>query len=98
MIYHITTEGEWKNSSEFFYSPSAFQKEKFIHCCSKEQLKGVLQRYFTGQRNLLLLTLDERKIKALLKYEPSTNNEMYPHIFGEINKDAIVEISLLPNN
>jgi uncharacterized protein (DUF952 family) len=97
MIYHVTTEGEWRSSTEFFYSPSAFQKENFIHCCSKEQLSGVLKRYFDGKKNLVLLTLDEKKIKAPLKYEPSTNNDLYPHIYGQINKDAIIDVSPLVN-
>ncbi len=95
MIYHVTTKGEWENSSKFSYSPSSFAKEGFIHCCSADQLEGVLHRYFSGKMDLLLLKIDPGKLTAELKFEPSTNQELFAHIYGPLNKDAVIEIERL---
>ena len=95
MIYHVTTKGEWENSNKFFYSPSSFAKEGFIHCCSADQLEGVLHRYFSGKIDLLLLKIDPEKLSAELKYEPSTNQELFAHIYGHLNKEAVIAVEQL---
>ena len=92
MIYHITTKEEIDKSliSGSLSAPS-LQTEGFIHTCEKEQIQGVIERYYAGKKGLFLLLIDETKLSAPLKYElaPSVN-EMFPHIFGMINRDAVV--------
>ncbi len=92
MIYHITTLQDWElQKHQESFLPVDFHKEGFIHCCTAEQLPGVKERYFKGKRNLVLLLLDESRLKADLKFESSTNNEKFPHLYGAINIDAVVE-------
>ncbi|HEY0743369.1 MAG TPA: DUF952 domain-containing protein [Chryseosolibacter sp.] len=93
MIYHITTEKEWAvcaNQSE--YAPAAFAKEGFIHTSRLHQLEGVLQRYYSGRKDLLLLKIEEKLVEPDLIYEPSANKELFPHVYGKLNKSAIVEV------
>jgi uncharacterized protein (DUF952 family) len=98
MIYHVTTEAEWKVSDDkTHYAPAAFSREGFIHSCHASQLPGVLQRYFSGRTDLLLLHIEETALTSPLKHEIATADELYPHIYGEINKDAIVKIERLAN-
>jgi uncharacterized protein (DUF952 family) len=93
MIYHITTEKEWAAyDDKAEYAPAAFEKEGFIHASRLSQLEGVLERYYSGRTDLLLLRIDERKLDCDLIYEPSTNKDLYPHVYGKVNKDAIVEV------
>jgi uncharacterized protein (DUF952 family) len=71
MIYHITTQDHWNELIDRnTYAPPSFAKEKFIHCCEAHQLNGVLERYFKGAENLLVLHLNETKLDARLNYEP----------------------------
>jgi uncharacterized protein (DUF952 family) len=96
MIYHITTSEEWNlHLTNSTYEPHAFPKEGFIHCSTSGQVKGVLQRYYADVKNLMLLHIDESKLTASLKYEPATNGELFPHVFGPINKDAIATVENL---
>ncbi len=93
MIYHVTTKQDWAVAqNNGFYNHPSLEKEGFIHNCSMEQLQGVLDRYYKDVNNLLLLHIDEAKLSSPLKYElaPSVN-EMFPHIFGTINLDAVVK-------
>jgi uncharacterized protein (DUF952 family) len=97
MIYHVTTKENWdKALAVGFYEAPSLLTEGFIHNSTAAQLQGVLERYYAGQTNLVLLHIEETKLTAELKYElaPSVNEE-FPHIFGVINVDAIVKIESL---
>jgi uncharacterized protein (DUF952 family) len=97
MIYHVTTKENWdKALAEGFYEAPSLHTEGFIHNSTAAQVQGVLERYYAGQTNLILLHIEETKLIAELKYElaPSVNEE-FPHIFGVINVDAIVKTELL---
>lgn len=93
MIYHVVPAADWNRQTlASVYAPAAFEKEGFIHCCSKAQLAGVLERYYKGQPGLLLLHLDESKLEHQLIYEKASNGELFPHLYGRINKDAVISI------
>lgn len=92
-IYHIVTPENWeKFKDEDFYEAESLQSEKFIHCSFAEQLEAVLQRYYAGANKVLLLEIEPEKLTSKLVNEPSTGGEIYPHIYGQINKDAIVGV------
>jgi uncharacterized protein (DUF952 family) len=91
MVYHITTQARWNSlAADPYFAPEGYAREKFIHCCEEHQIEGVLGRYFFAVDNLLMLYIDESKLERDLVYEPSTNNELFPHLYGMINKTAIV--------
>jgi uncharacterized protein (DUF952 family) len=93
LIYHITTLAWWnKQSKSNSYRSETLQEEGFIHCSTKEQVASVLERYYADQKQLLLLHINPTLLKTELKFEKSTNDELFPHVFGEINKEAIVKI------
>jgi uncharacterized protein (DUF952 family) len=92
-IYHITTSSWWNRfSSQDFYESPTMKEEGFIHCSKKEQVVGVLERYYSNEKNLLLLEIDSRLLTAPLKFEVATNGESFPHVFGTLNKNAIVRV------
>jgi len=96
MIYHITTADWWAQpKNQTLYKSPTFAEEGFIHCSTADQVAPVLQRYYAGQRNLLLLHIQPDKLTAELKYEPSTHDELYPHVYGPINREAIVQVERL---
>lgn len=96
MIYHVISGASWKEQlhSEFLVVPS-IQAEGFIHCCTKQQVEGVLARYFKGQSDLYLLEIDESRLICEVRFEKSTNDELFPHVYGPINKRAILSVTQL---
>lgn len=93
MIYHVLTEADWEKAKlQGFYEAPSLAAEGFIHTSTAGQVQGVLNRYYKGKTNLLLLHIDESKLSAPLKYElaPSVNEE-FPHIFGPLNIDAVIK-------
>ncbi len=96
IIYHITTKEWWtKFEGLDYYESPTLNEEKFIHLSTSEQVAGVLERYYAGQTNLLKLHIDTEKLSAELKYELATNNELFPHLFGRLNKSAVKRIEEL---
>ncbi len=93
IIYHIVLPEIWeKFKDEKFYEAESLESEGFIHCSFAEQLDGVLQRYYKDAPEVLILTIETEKLMSELVSESSTGGEIYPHIYGEINRDAVVEI------
>jgi uncharacterized protein (DUF952 family) len=93
LIYHVVLPEVWAHfKDKDFYHAMSLQSEGFIHCSFAPQLDGVLQRYYAKEKKVLILTIETEKLRSKLIEEPSTNNEIYPHIYGEINRDAVVGI------
>jgi len=95
IIYHVTTAAEWKAAREkgHYESPSLVN-EGFIHCSADDaQVKGVLERYFSGKTDLVKLVIDTAKLTSPFVYEwsPSTA-DTFPHVYGPINPEAVTEV------
>jgi len=99
IIFHITHNSDWKQAQEKgFYEAPSLREEGFIHCSQAGQVAGVLQRYYKGKTDLVRLSVDTDKLTMPLKYElaPSVNEE-FPHIYGPINLEAVVEVVPVSN-
>ena len=94
MIYHVTTLEAWQLAEKTgFYTTDSLEREGFIHCCRPEQLEGVLNRYYAQASHLHVLHIDESRLTAPLKWERSLAvNDLFPHIYGEINLEAVQTI------
>jgi uncharacterized protein (DUF952 family) len=93
MIYHVTQAQAWQQAqNQGFYTAPSLAIEGFIHTSKAEQVEGVLNRYYVGQDDLVLLHIEPSQLEAELKYEMATNQELFPHIYGVINLEAIVKV------
>ncbi|MBI3219273.1 MAG: GNAT family N-acetyltransferase [Bacteroidetes bacterium] len=94
-IFHITPSTHWKTFADHSrYSTSSLAHEGFIHCSTHEQIAGTLHRFFTDQRDLVLLHIEPSLLQHALKYEES-DGKLFPHVYGVINRDAIVRVEVL---
>lgn len=92
-IYHIVLPEVWERfKTRPSYQPESLTSEGFIHCSYSNQVSTVLKRYYGGVEKVLILKIDADKVLAKLVKEPSTNDEIYPHIYGRLNHNAVVDI------
>ncbi len=108
MIYHITTKDEWQTAqANGKYTAPSLQSEGFIHCSTDKQVPHVANAFYRGRNDLVLLKLDENRIKSQVKWEAPagapadgiSESDLFPHIYGVINLDAIISvIDFDPNN
>ncbi|MFY8003724.1 MAG: DUF952 domain-containing protein [Chitinophagaceae bacterium] len=93
IIYHITTQTEWENAlTTGEYAAPSLSIEGFIHCSLQNQVAGVLQRYYQGKNNLILLTIDTSLLTNKCIFELALSvNQLFPHIYGTINTNAVIK-------
>lgn len=97
LIYHIVLPEVWADAKDnTFYEAESLATEGFIHCSYADQLGGVLERYYSGVEEIVVLSIDANKLTSPLVSEPSTNDEPYPHIYGPINLDAVTRAETRP--
>jgi|SRR5687767_5709754 uncharacterized protein (DUF952 family) len=94
IIYHITTAAEWEAARQKGqYEAVSLKEEGFIHCSQPGQIPGVLERFFSGKTGLVKLSIDPQKLKSRLIFEWSPSiQQTFPHIYGPINIDAVVDV------
>ena len=97
LIFHLTYKDAWEAARPAGeYAASSLAEEGFIHC-SKDipQLLKVAGRLYPGETGLLVLDVDLERLTSPLKNEPSRSGEIYPHIYGILNADAVVRERVL---
>ena len=97
-IYHVTTQKEWEQAKlNGEYKPAQFEQEGFIHCSVEKQVPGVLDRFYKGQTGLVKLKIEKAKLQRPLLFELATDlDELFPHIYGSLNIDSVVEEIQIP--
>lgn len=96
-IYHVTTRQQWQEAQQIgHYDSDTLATEGFIHCSTEPQVAGVLERYYQGQTDLIKLKIDKSKVERPLVFELAGSiSEVFPHIHGALNLDAVVEVTNL---
>lgn len=93
IIYHVVLPEVWEEyRTRPSYQAESLQTEGFIHCSYKEQLEGVLKRYYKDAGRVLVLHIETDKLRSKLVEEPSTGGENYPHLYGRLNHNAVVKV------
>ncbi|SRR6266498_3624193 len=107
MIYHITQRKDWRTAQATGeYHAESLETEGFIHCSTSTQVLPVAEKYYKGQPGHLLLMIDPSLLSSDLKWEPPSGGtlpgvaegDLFPHIYGPINLDAIVKVFDLEAN
>ena len=91
IIFHLTKQADWEARSlnEGYVAPS-LATEGFIHCSENEtQLLEVAHRLFGEETGLLALEVDTDLLTSPLKRESSRSGQIYPHIYGPIDLNAV---------
>jgi uncharacterized protein (DUF952 family) len=89
-IFHLTPRSHWEAAQQSgSYFAESLQTEGFIHCSTIEQVARSANKFYRGQTDLVLLHIDPSLLKAELRYETFSTGEAFPHIYGEINLEAV---------
>ena len=93
IIFHITKRKQWeKVKLKGVYRDNTVDSQGFIHCSTSQQIAKVSNTLYHAQRELVLLWIDTNRVQSEIKYENSESKELYPHIYGTLNVDAVVKV------
>lgn len=92
MSFHLATKADWESQDQStLYAHSSLDDEGFIHTSYFSELKTSYERYFKPTDQLILLGVDLNRVDAKVKVaNVSSRNATFPHIYGKLNKSAIV--------
>ena len=97
-IYKICTAAEWREAERVgVYCGSAVDdQDGFIHFSTAEQAAETAAKWFAGQRDLVLVTIDADALSDKLKWEPSRGGALFPHLYAPLDVKAVLRVDLLP--
>jgi uncharacterized protein (DUF952 family) len=90
VLFHIAEQPFWdaaQASGE--YRVPSLDAEGFIHLSTRVQFVATANRYYVGRHNLILLEVDESRLEDL-RYEVSTNDELFPHLYGTLAISSVI--------
>ena len=92
-IFHIVSKSEWEKAKKAgSYEPASLKNEGFIHFSKTDQLLGVANSFYKGQKDLLILKVNLDKLSHDLKMEPPLEAPMsgmlFPHLYGPMEIEA----------
>jgi glutathione S-transferase len=92
--YHLAPRPHWDASDPAAdYVPEHFAREGFIHTTHQpDELVAVANRYYGDDaRPYVVLHIDVARVRAPIAIEDPGGR--YPHIYGPLNRDAIVAVT-----
>jgi uncharacterized protein (DUF952 family) len=94
LVYHLVTPDAWQTGGEE-YRADSLAAEGFIHCSFGPQVAAAGNKFYSGKQDLLLLHIDPDQLTSPLRVEPSGSGELFPHIYGPINRSAVLLVEPL---
>jgi uncharacterized protein (DUF952 family) len=101
LILHITSRKEWLVAqTQGEYRAPSLDTEGFIHCSTEKQVIPVANAFYRGQNGLVVLVIDETRLKPQVKWEAPAGpaaegispTDQFPHVYGPINMDAVASV------
>lgn len=98
LIFHIATAADWRRTlGTGTYTTSTvgrtLEEEGFIHASRRDQVQGVLDRYYAGlDEDLVLLTIDPARLTEAEVRVEAVGDDTYPHVHGPIDRSAVIDV------
>jgi len=97
-IYLLSSQAEYQQAKAVgFLVRDSLTSEGFIHAAPNNQLTRLANKYHKNTQHPLIISVDKKLIEAEVKWEAATGG-LYPHIYGTLNMDAVVDTQLINVN
>lgn len=95
LIYKILLPSEWdafEAAGRFDGSPFD-ESSGFIHLSSREQVGATAVRVFSSEPELVVVAVDTDAVAESLRWEPASNGDLFPHIYGPLPMTAVTAVN-----
>lgn len=86
-VYKVFTDVQWdaaRAAGVADGSPDDL-RDGFIHLSAADQVAETLARHFTGRAGLVLVRFEAAALGPALRWEPSRNGALFPHLYGRLD-------------
>ena len=93
-IYKISPASAWREAERAgVYRGSADDaRDGYIHFSTASQLAETVRKHYFGQTGLFLIAVDVDTLGKALRWEKSRNDELFPHLYGELDLGAVAAV------
>ena len=98
LIYHMCLRQEWELAAQSgaYTGSSQDRADGFIHFSTAGQLPQSARRHRAGQVGLVLLAVDPHVLGNALRWEPSRQGALFPHLYGALPLSAVSSVRDIP--
>jgi uncharacterized protein (DUF952 family) len=86
LIFKIVATDEWlaAESEGAFVGSAADRADGYIHFSSAGQAPQTAAKWFAGRSDLTLVAVDANALGAELRWEPSRDGALFPHLYAPL--------------
>jgi uncharacterized protein (DUF952 family) len=98
LIYKIVPADLWREAEQSgaFSGAPIDRRDGFIHFSTAAQVRATALKHFAGQRDLLLVGVDPLQLGENLRFEPSREGALFPHLYAPLDIVAASFVRPLP--
>ena len=102
LIFKICHMAEWQAAqpSKVFHGTAKDGEDGFLHFSTGMQIPATLNRHYADADNLVLVAVEADRLGRRLKWEPSSNGDLYPHLYSVLSLSDVawaLSITRKPN-
>jgi uncharacterized protein (DUF952 family) len=92
LIFKIDAAQAWQQAvrAGVYRGSLLDEKDGFIHFSTLQQVPGTLHRYFAHRTDLVLIAVRAPDLGVALRWEPSRDGALFPHLYGPLPMTAVV--------
>lgn len=100
-IYHIAYAEDWARAQErgeyrTSTRDTSLEQQGYIHASTAPQVTATANRVYGPGADLVVLHVDTDRLASEVRHEAAPGSgELFPHIYGPINTDAVVHVEPL---
>jgi uncharacterized protein (DUF952 family) len=94
LIYKILLPAEWAEfeaAGRFDGSPLD-RESGFVHFSARAQVGMVARALFAEEPMLVVAAVDADAVGEALRWEPTPDGELFPHVYASVPRDAVVAV------
>jgi uncharacterized protein (DUF952 family) len=98
LIYKLVPKALWRAAEAVaeFAGARVDLADGYIHFSTGAQVRETAAKHFSGERDLLLVTVDAERLGEALKWEPSRGGDLFPHLDGKLRLADVLRVDALP--
>ena len=92
VVYKIVAADEWREAEAagVFAGAPVDRADGFIHFSTAEQAPETAAKWFAGRDDLTLAAVDAEALGEGLRWEPSRDGALFPHLYAALPMSAVV--------
>jgi uncharacterized protein (DUF952 family) len=93
-VYKILSRASWDIAvrANFFAGSQVDMIDGFIHFSTAAQAQETAAKHFAGQEGLVIVGFDAADLGDSLRWEPSRNGALFPHLYGVLDPSLALEV------